>query len=246
MNAKDVILARKLSGGGGGGTEITDGIVVKARDADGFPSEADVYGDLYPYQFSYSGVYYHETIGWRSLSKLTLKSGQTVLKEGCFDHLPLVQLNGLEGIAAIENFCLNSTKLVEINLPNAVFGSLNSPFSGNTALKKLYCPKLTGELTPGTREFAGGCTALEEAVLGSVGHTVTDNNSLKAFLNCTQSGLSITVFTNAANVDKLLTNIRNGATNATIIIKASEDTTYNNVAYAAGETMVTSTVEAAT
>ena len=227
-----------------GGATITDGIVVKARNAGGFPTEADVYGDLYPYQFSYNGAYYHETIGWRSLSKLTLKSGQTVLKEGCFAYLPLVQLNGLEGITTIEKNCLISTKLVEINLPNAVFGNVITPFSGNNALKKLYCPKLTGNLTAGTYEFAGNCTALEEAVLGSVEHTVTNNNSINSFKNCTQSGLSITVFTNAANVDSLLTNIRNGATNATIIIKAAETTTYNGTAYAAGETIITSEVTA--
>ena len=226
------------------GTAITDGIVVKARDAGGFPTEADVYGNLYPYQFSYDGMYYHNTIGWRSLSKLTLKSGQTVLKEGCFAYLPLVQLNGLEGITAIEKNCLISTKLVEINLPNAVFGNVIAPFSGNNALKKLYCPKLTGNLTAGTYEFAGTCTALEEVVLGSVGHTVTNNNSINSFKNCTQSGLSITVFTNAANVDVLLANIRNGATNATIIIKAAETTTYNGTAYAAGETIITSEVTA--
>ena len=226
------------------GAAITDGIVVKARSAEGFPTEADVYGNLYPYQFSYNGNYYHETIGWRSLSKLSLKSGQTVLKEGCFAYLPLVQLDGLEGITAIEKNCLISTKLIEINLPNAVFGNVIAPFSGNNALKKLYCPKLTGNLTAGTYEFAGNCTALEEAVLGSVGHTVTNNNSINAFKNCTQSGLSITVFTNAANVDKLLTNIRNGATNATIIIKAAEATTYNGTAYAAGDTIITSEVTA--
>ena len=226
----------------GGGATITDGIVVKARDVGGFPTEADVYGDLYPYQFSYNGAYYHETIGWRSLSKLTLKSGQTVLKEGCFAYLPLAQLNGLEGITAIEKNCLISTKLVEINLPNAVFGNVITPFSGNAALKKLYCPKLTGNLTAGTYEFAGNCTALEEAVLGSVGHTVTNNNSINSFKNCTQSGLSITVFTNAANADTLLANIRNGATNATIIIKASEDTEYNGRVYAAGTTIISSSV----
>ena len=225
-----------------GGATITDGIVVKARDAGGFPTEADVYGDLYPYQFSYDGMYYHNTIGWRSLNKLSLKSGQTVLKEGCFAYLPLVQLNGLEGITTIEKNCLISTKLVEINLPNAVFGNVVAPFSGNDALKKLYCPKLTGNLTAGTYEFAGNCTALEEAVLGSVGHTVTNNNSINAFKNCTQSGLSITVFTNAANVDSLIASIRNGATNATIIIKASEATTYNGTAFAAGDTIITSTV----
>ena len=226
----------------GGGATITDGIVVKARDVGGFPTEADVYGDLYPYQFSYNGAYYHETIGWRSLSKLTLKSGQTVLKEGCFAYLPLAQLNGLEGITAIEKNCLISTKLVEINLPNAVFGNVITPFSGNAALKKLYCPKLTGNLTAGTFNFAGYCTALEEAVLGSVGHTVTNNNSINSFKNCTQSGLSITVFTNAANADTLLANIRNGATNAIIIIKASEDTEYNGRVYAAGTTIISSSV----
>ena len=226
------------------GATITDGIVVKARNAEGFPTEADVYGDIYPSQFSYSGLYYHETIGWRSLSKLTLKSGQTVLKEDCFAYLPLVQLNGIEGITTLARSCLRNTKLVEINLPNAVFGNLPTPFSENTALKKLHCPKLTGSLTAGTFDLAGACTALEEAVLGSVGHTVTDNNSINSFKNCTQSGLSITVFTNAANVDKLLTNIRNGATNATIIIKAAEATTYDGTAYAAGDTIITSTVEA--
>lgn len=226
------------------GAAITDGIVVKARNAGGFPTEADVYGDLYPYQFSYDGAYYHNTIGWRSLNKLSLKSGQTVLKEGCFSYLPITSINGLEGITAIEKSCLISTKLVEINLPNAVFGNVQTPFSGNDALKKLYCPKLTGNLTAGTFNFAGYCTALEEVVLGSVGHAVTNNNSINAFKNCTQSGLSITVFTNAANVDSLIASIRNGATNATIIIKAAEATTYNGTAYAAGETIITSEVTA--
>ena len=225
-----------------GGAAITDGIVVKARDADGFPTEADVYGDLYPYQFSYSGAYYHNTIGWRSLSKLTLKSGQTVLKEGCFAYLPLTQLNGIEGVTVIEKLCLRNTKMVEINLPNAVFGGLQTPFSENTALKRLYCPKLTGGLTQGTYGFADGCTALEEVVIGSIGHTVTNSNSINSFKNCTQSGLSITVFTNAANVDSLIASIRNGATNATIIIKAAEATTYNGTSYAAGDTIITSTV----
>ena len=90
--------------------------------------------------------------------------------------------------------------------------------------------------------MAGACTALEEAVLGSVGHTVTDNNSINSFKNCTQSGLSITVFTNAANVDKLLANIRNGATKATITLKAAEDTEYNGRVYAAGTDIISSSV----
>ena len=236
----DIVVENTKDSGGA----ITDGIVVKARDTNGFPTEADVYGDLYPSQFSYDGAYYHDTIGWRSLSKLTLKSGQTVLRDNCFSYLPLTQLNSLEGITAIAKSCLRNTKLVEINLPNAVFNGLATPFSGNSALKKLSCPKLTGALTQGTFGFADDCTALEEAVLGSVGHAVTNSNSVNSFKNCTQSGLSITVFTNAANVDSLIASIRNGATNATIIIKAAEDTTYNGTAYTAGATIITSEVTA--
>ena len=62
MNAKDVILARKL-GGGGGGTEITDGIIVKARDADGYATEVDFYGTaIYRYQF---GSFYANDFGFK-------------------------------------------------------------------------------------------------------------------------------------------------------------------------------------
>lgn len=46
MTAKDVILARRLGGGsgGGGGDAITDGIVVKERDAAGYATVVDFYG----------------------------------------------------------------------------------------------------------------------------------------------------------------------------------------------------------
>lgn len=225
---------------------ITDGVVIKSRDTSGFPTEVDVYGETYPYQFSYSGGYYHDTIGWKNLNKLTLKSGQAALAEGCFDHLPLTQLVGLDTITSISKYCLNSTKLETISLPNAVFSDVAEPFSGNTALKSLYCPKLTGRLTAGTYGLAAGCTALETAVLGSVGHKVTDNNSKFAFKLCTQSNLTITIYTDGSNADTLVANTRNSATGATIVIKASEDTTYNGTTYAAGDTMITSTVEADT
>lgn len=49
--------------------------------------------------------------------------------------------------------------------------------------------------------------------------------------------------TTGAKTDALIASIRDGATNATIIIKAAEDTTYGGKDYAAGDTIITSTPE---
>ena len=47
----------------GGGAEITDGIVVKARDADGYATEVDFYGTaIYRYQF---GSFYANDFGFK-------------------------------------------------------------------------------------------------------------------------------------------------------------------------------------
>lgn len=83
-------------------------------------------------------------------------------------------------------------------------------------------------------------TSLKTVTLGKVGNTISGitNNT---FGGCTQTGLTITIYTNATYVDTLRTNIRNGATKATIIIKASEETTYNGTTYNAGDTILTST-----
>lgn len=86
-----------------------------------------------------------------------------------------------------------------------------------------------------------GCTGLTSVTFGSTGNAVTSISS-KAFYQCTQTGVTITVYTTGGYVDTHLANIRNYATHATIIIKASANTTYNGTTYLAGETIVTSEV----
>jgi hypothetical protein len=76
--------------------------------------------------------------------------------------------------------------------------------------------------------------------IGSVGHPAPTTNN-QPFYGCTQSNLTITAYQTGANADTLVSNYRKNATNATIIIKASENTTYNGTSYSAGDTMVTST-----
>ena len=136
------------------------------------------------------------------------------------------------------------TNLVEVEAPKLT--NLNRGTFGNcTALKTIelpFCTFINSRGNANNTATFGGCVALESIEIGSIGHGATFIQS-SAFYNCTQTGLTITIYTTGAYADTALSNIRNGATNATIILKASEDTTYNGTSYAAGDTMITSTVE---
>lgn len=225
-----------------GGVTVTDGIVVKARDANGYPTSLDIYGDLWPSTLSYQGEYYHDTSGFSKVNTVSLKSNQKVLTQRCFFGIPLETLIGIEAIQTINSYCLNGTRLSNINLPLVTAINFEQPFSNNPALKTINLPNVSGRLTNGTYSLFRNCTALESATIGSVGHGLINNNSKNAFQGCTQSGLTITIFATGPNTDALVTSIRTGATNATIIIKASEATTYNGTSYAAGDMILTSEV----
>lgn len=261
MTAKEVILARKL-GGGGGGTEITDGIVVKARGADGYATEVDFYGTaVQPYQFYCSS---RTTGPFKNMARIVFKNAVTAINAFSFHGTGITQLPDISHISELASNTFRkctalsgsislptTTKLAAevfrecsgitaITAENAAFAG-ESVFMFCTALQTAHLPKCA---TLGTQAFYND-TALTNVQIGSIGNAVTScvNTSFKG---CTQTGLTITMYTTGAYADTALANIRNGATNATIILKASEDTTYNDVVYAAGETMITSTVEATT
>lgn len=233
-------VASLADGYGQGGGGVSDGIVITARDSNGFPSEVEIYGNLWEYAMSYDGLYYHNTIGWRSVTSIKLMSNQSVLPNGCFAYVPAT-ITGLDKITRIGKESLRGTAIEHINMPLVSTIAYQAPFSGCTALKTVNLPNVSGYLTAGTYALFDQCTALETVVIGSVGHTVMNSNSLNAFSGCTQSGLTITIFTNGANVNALETNIRRGATAATIVLKAAENTTYNGTSYSAGDTILTST-----
>lgn len=232
------------------GTTITDGIVVKARDADGYPTEVDVYGDVSPYLFSYRQNGYDQGGGWKELRTINLKTEGCKLYDGCFGQLrKLSTLNGTEnvsviyGVSATGTFC-HTYGMTDYSFPNAVFPKQNISggriFTYCNGLKNIFLPKASGQ-------FLGGyfiiqnCPALESVQMGSVGYAVTQIGTY-AFQNCTQTGLTIVIYSVGGSVDQIVTAIRNYATNATIIIKASEATTYNGTSYAAGDTILTSEV----
>ena len=213
MTAKDVILARKL-GGGGGGTEITDGIVVKEFTSGNFAASVKVYcssNKLWKYALAGGSQ-----SPWRGVARVELPENLTDFSN---------------------NYVFYNSGITEITLPNAINVGQYT-FYDCRSLKNVNLPKCA---TLGSQAFVGGAV-YETINIGSVGQPCTSINNT-AFKNHPYSD-TITVYTTSAYADTALTNIRNGATNATIIIKASEDTTYNGTSYAAGETMITSTVEA--
>lgn len=215
MRAKDVILARRL-GGGGGGTEITDGIVVKEFTSDNFASSVKVYCSSNAlWKYALAGGSQSQ---WKGLKSVELPENLTDFSD---------------------NYVFYGSAIADITLPNATnVGYLT--FYDCRSLKSVNLPKCN---ILGRQTFVGGLV-YETINIGSIGYPCTSIDST-AFKSHPYSD-TITVYTNGTYADTLLANIRNGATNATIIIKASEDTTYGGTSYAAGETMITSTVEEAT
>ena len=241
----DIVVENTQDGGG----TITDGIVVKARDADGKPTAADFYisvidANMLGEQDSRSRYWLTELTtanfinpvtdikqhGLHLNSKLT---GSYTFYINSLNQQAITKCNALEGLSLPE--CTSAGSQCVQNM---------------TSLKTLYMPKCTSYDNP-HNSYAPfiNCTALETAQLGSVGYSVGVMGQVsdgvmtsKCFNGCTQSGLTITLYCKGTEADTLLANIRANATNATIIIKASESTTYNSVSYAAGDTMITSEV----
>ena len=223
------------SGYGQGGGNITDGIVVTARNANGRATSVDFYGDTVHIQQFYNRT---RTDGaWIALQSVTVNSTVTAIENNafyCCGVLSDIDLSTVTTIgSAVFQECIS---LVTANLSSLTRIAQNA-FLGCTTLSTVYAPLLTNcNYSMALR----GCTALETVQLGSVGHGVTAvSNSF--FQQDTQSGLTITIYTTGSYVDAAVAQTRNGATNATIIIKASEATTYNGTSYAAGDIIVTST-----
>lgn len=97
----------------------------------------------------------------------------------------------------------------------------------------------TPEAKYNSSNILGALTNMVSCQLGSVGNPLLliGNTCFNATV---QSTLTITIYCTGDKTDSLIANIRNKATGATIIAKASESTVYNGVSYLAGDTLITS------
>lgn len=217
-----------------GGTTITDGIVITARDANGYATAATFYGTVVQPQQFYNRIL---TDGaWKSLSVLTFANTVTEIKSNAFRacHIPLLDLSSVETFGAN---AFQDSGLQAVNAQSAVTIEAGA-FLGCTDLTSVYIPKVTNI---NKTYVLRNCAALQNVQIGSVGYGVT-NLASSTFQGDTQSNLTIIIYTKGSYVDTAVANARNSATNAIIIIKASENTTYNGTSYAAGDTILTSEV----
>lgn len=256
-----------LADGYGQGGGISDGIEILGRDSTGFATKARLHGNgpIYGYQFACGNANGRNNIGpWQKIEDIEVAYKPTSIKTLAFVGLNTLTsfLCDMSEVQSIEGNAFRcATGIGALSFPNvtSLSGSgifqessitsasfplfngqiPNSTFRSCTSLASVSFPRAT-KLGTATSTLFKDCTALVTASFGSVGYNINDIRP-DAFSGCTQSGLTITVYTKGTHVDGLLTNIRNGATNATIIFKASETTTYNGTSYSAGDTILTST-----
>lgn len=256
------------------GTTITDGIVVKERDADGYATVVDFYGhQICTEQF---GCQYEADNPFRRLVKVNVKQSVTVIGPRAFqNNVSLQTLTGVDfgAITSIgDRAFFNAQRLAlgDVDLVSLTKYPEDGIFQNCGGITKLTvhadgnihynlcnkCSILTDIVIYGSVNFTDGGTdsgyaalgrnkALVNCKIGGIGKPCTKTS--RAMLSgCTNKNLVVEIYVAGADADTAVSNIRNGATNATIIIKAAADTTYNGAAYAAGDTILTSTPEAST
>ena len=230
------------------GGNITDGIVIKRRDENGRSMAVDVYGtELQYYMFGRAGSLYDYP--WGALETVNFINNDeiTVLPKGLFRRN--TTLRGEYSFPNVEN-CTGGVgdglagTFQETLITSLTLGKLEiiPPLlcNGCSSLTEVFLP-YAKKCANGTYSAFGNCSALETLQLGSVGHGLDEIDSY-SFTGTTKSSLTVTVYCKGNYADYALSRIRNGATNATIIIKASEDTIYNGVSYVADSTVITSIV----
>ena len=241
-------VASLADGYGQGGGSITNGIVVTSSDANGYPTNIEYYGQLFAYALGATRIDVDYYLG--KIENVTFKDKITDIPAYAFFSCAY-RGNGIEsltfpdvvsvGASAFGGNNGNGAKIKVLSFPALeTLGIVNSCFASKS-IEELYLPKLTtlaqNNASYGICRF---CTSMKYAEIGSVGYTAPDNIKYQ-FRECTQSALTICIYTSGALVDSILSTLRTFATNATIIFKASEVTTYNGTSYSAGDTILTST-----
>lgn len=245
-NLSDAVAS--LADGYGQSGGMTNGIVVTSSDANGYPTSVEYYGQLFAYALGAgrNDVDYYLS----KIESVTFKDKITDIPNFAF-FCCAYRGNGIEsltfsdvvsvGSSAFGGNSGNCAKIKVLSFPALeTIGNVTSCFASKH-IEELYLPKLTtlvqNNPSYGICRF---CTGMKYAEIGSVGYTAPDNIKYQ-FRECTQSTLTICIYTSGALVDSILSTLRTFATNATIIFKASEVTIYNSTSYSAGDTILTST-----
>lgn len=185
----------------------------------------------------------------------------TEIKTGAFNNKAQAASGFKLSLSADDNFaslttlgqeCFRGTGLEVANFPEVttLMGNGGGQFAQCRFLTSLILPKLTNFAnidfidtpTPHSIAYNLGNTVLTEVQIGSVGYGITSFPSGGDFAGATNASLVITFYCEGAMVDTIKTAMRTGAngnTTATIVFKASADTTYGGQSFSAGDTILT-------
>ena len=202
-----------------GAVDISDAIVVKARNADGCATEIDFYGSaIYPNTFGSNTTYTDSRK--TAYSEVTAINWKNPISEVM--HWGFLQgFNGMTNIELPKNPCVFNAEC--FGRSQSRITAANFPGGG---ILKSEC----------FRQWSG----LVSITLGSVGFPITNIQANSIFAYDTDKLTNIELFCTGENADDFLAKCRNGATAATITIRACEDTSYNGVPCSAGSIMITS------
>lgn len=242
-------VTRLVTGYGGGGIE--NGVEIKAVDSSGRPTSIVFYGGAV--SMLLLGSKSKDDFCFSYVENISLKDAIESIGQYAFSYFGAKRTNSEDmeiifpsSLTTIGASAFIGSGFTKLSFPETLTGRLSdNVFFNATKLKEVVLPGITSLDTSGGNgngQFYG-CKALESVQVGSVGHGVTVVKTWN-FRNCTQTTLTITLYTTGNLVDEHLTKLRDssyGATGATIIFKASEATTYNGNSYAAGATILTST-----
>lgn len=238
--------------GQGGGTAITDGIVVKARNKNGYATEVDFYKDdgiISSYQFSSDNA-----SAWYHLTTINIMSS-TVALTGSFSfrQSKISQSSASALFAKVSEIYgggrgafYGITTITEAILPNCTRIVTNQCFRMCTNLQILRLPVCT-LVNTGSNEDAvvPQLANLTELTVGSIGYPYMFSGNGHFLYSTNNANLVATFYVGSgANADRVLAIERPKSTTATIIIKAANALEYNGTSYSAGDTILTSEVTA--
>lgn len=230
------------------GTSITDGIVVKARDAQGYATEVDFYNsnNIVPINQFYGG----SSSPWYKLAKINLFNDMVVNAQSFrgLTNLQTQEANAIfEKITEINGNmpfygCSSITSAV---LPKCTSIIGNACFRGCNALQSLRLPVCTLAQTGSNEDgIVAYLTNLTELVVGSIGNAYSPRNNGHFLFGNSNTNLVATFFVgNESILNTVLNNERRGSVQAaTIVFKAANELEYNGTSYSAGDTILTSEV----
>lgn len=173
-----------------------------------------------------------------SIEQIVFPNGASTINgfQNCY-YLESIEIPN--GVKSLGSGCFNGCRnLKSVQIADSVKEISSNVFFGCTTLKELLLPYIT---YLGADSYFQGMIALEHIQLGSIGYGITSSRN-NIFSYSYNPNLVIEVYTVSNYVNTTLANIRNGAVNAKIIVKASADTVYDGVEYKAGDTILISEV----